>query len=490
MVNRSTAVVVRKPQQEGFPAFAEAQLVQRGSLAPAPRPEPLHVPAPSARNPASLLVRVAAFLSLVGLCVGLSVFRVSLVDANSPASNEDDAGWTRYDYIGVGVYSTLSLVAALAVASIHERRRRLGRQINEYYRRQRDLQRRAFLLRMYRWSLRKQLARVRQRQVRIARKFDSYLVRARKQDEREHRAAVKHQRRVRGKLADAALSWALWLRVRQSITGFFGRLGSRFSSKKRSRDTRIVSSLVLFALVGLGTGCEDLINTAEPLEVVAVCDRSSSAGETSCSISDLETIYRGYVDQSHLRRGSRLSILVPGQGIDDPQWVFESSPPQQWQRGGVPQQKRSWELDESERLSTVGLPVLDNASGLFESQWTGAGRLQARPDSRRILVIASDLRQVSGSHNFERRVPQPERFLAWLEDEQLVADLTGIEVVVCGKHDRSITGPTWTAQKSQSVQDVWEHALSAMNPLSLSFEQDCHLPSAPIASEDLGGETP
>jgi hypothetical protein len=173
--------------------------------------------------------------------------------------------------------------------------------------------------------------------------------------------------------------------------------------------------------------------------------------------------------------GSRLVVLVVGCGIEDVVRVYEIKVPDRWGRGAV-RKRRRWQEEERRRLLTLALPEVNQCSAVAAGIWRAARVESERPNSIRRLVVISDLREVDRSLgvNFERRVATAVDFVGKLRKARLLADLSGIQVGICGVHDRATPdAPTWTAHKAQLLRLAWTGAFAAMGVADVRLTEDC-----------------
>ena len=234
-----------------------------------------------------------------------------------------------------------------------------------------------------------------------------------------------------------------------------------------------VVSLVLLSACG-GSGCS---GTAQPVDEVVLCDRSSSAG--ICNEEVVRAAGEAFFG-ANPPPGSRFVVLVVGCGIEDVMRTYEIRVPDRWGRGAV-RKRRRWQEEERRRLATLALPAVNQCSAVAAGLWRAARVESERPNSIRRLVVISDLREVDRSLgiNFERRVATTADFVGKLRKAQLLADLSGIQVGVCGVHDRATPdAPTWTARKAQQLRLAWTGALAAMGVPDVRLTESCDFGSA------------
>jgi hypothetical protein len=230
----------------------------------------------------------------------------------------------------------------------------------------------------------------------------------------------------------------------------------------------LVVSLVLLGWAG--AGCSG--GKAQPVDEVVLCDRSSSAG--ICSEEVVRAAGEAFLG-ANPPPGSRFVVLVVGCGIEDVMRNYEIKVPDRWGRGAV-RKRRRWQEDEHRRLASLALPAVNQCSAVAAGIWRAARVESERPNSIRRLVLISDLREVDRSLgvNFERRVATAADFVGKLRKAQLLADLSGIQVGICGVHDRATPdAPTWTARKAQQLRLAWTGAFAAMGASDVRLTESC-----------------
>ena len=233
-------------------------------------------------------------------------------------------------------------------------------------------------------------------------------------------------------------------------------------------------SLILGLAILLLTGCPEKVLT---IDEVGLCDRSSSSG--TCTEDSVRREADAFLE-ANPSPGSRFTVLIVGCGIEDVARQYEIRVPDRWGRGAV-KKKRGWQEEERRRLATLVLPAVNQCSDVSAGLWRAARLLAERTNSIRQLVVISDLREVSHSLgiNFERKVSAPADFVAKLRAAQLLADLSGVQMRVCGVHDRATPdAPTWTARKAQQLHLAWTAALAAMGNPDVRMTESCDFRNA------------
>lgn len=222
----------------------------------------------------------------------------------------------------------------------------------------------------------------------------------------------------------------------------------------------------LFALSACG-------GKARPNHTVAVCDRSTSA---ACDENLVRKAAHRFLD-SRPGPGSRFEVLVTGCDVDDVEKSYRIEVPLSY-GSGVAAKKKAWRAVENDRLAALTLPVGKRCSGIAAAVWRAARVLDERPQFDRHLIVISDLREVSRSGrsriNFENYVLRAPTFVQRLREANLVADLSGVSVEVCGVHDRGTpNAPRWSARNSEDLRAAWRAAFEAMGLSSLALREAC-----------------
>jgi hypothetical protein len=207
----------------------------------------------------------------------------------------------------------------------------------------------------------------------------------------------------------------------------------------------------------------------QPVIDELLCDPSSS------SICD-ETVVRaavdGFLDENN-PPGSLFEVWTLGCDVGDVAKVYSIQIPPSWGKG-VAKRKKEWLLAERARLKGLVLPPIGQCSAVSAGIWSVAQLLKEHGGFTRRLRVLSDLREVYGPFNFERRVPAPKRFVDWLRKKNLLADLRGVEVEVCLVHNRRTpNSPGWDAEKSEQRDAAWTEVFAAMGARGVPLNVSC-----------------
>lgn len=228
------------------------------------------------------------------------------------------------------------------------------------------------------------------------------------------------------------------------------------------------AALELFAALVVLGGCD----RRPPVDVVVLCDRSSSAAV--CDASAVRRAAEVFLE-GNPPPASRFRIAIVGCAVEDVVLAHQIEVPEHWGRGAV-RKRRQWQADERRRLAAIELPAVNNCSAVASGIWRAARILSERPGSVRRLIVISDLREVDRSLavNFERKVLAAGEFVRKLRAAQMLPDLGAVEVTVCGVHERATPdAPSWTARKSEQLRSAWGAALAAMNAHGVALTEDC-----------------
>lgn len=200
-----------------------------------------------------------------------------------------------------------------------------------------------------------------------------------------------------------------------------------------------------------------------------LCDASSSS---ICDESVVRATVDEFLDQNN-PAGSRLEVWALGCDVGDVTKLYAVQVPTSWGKG-VAKQKKDWLAGERARLKGLVLPPAGQCSAVSAGIWSVGRLLKERSGFTRRLRVLSDLREVYGPFNFERRVPTPKRFVDWLRKKNLLIDLREVRVEVCLVHDRRTpNSPGWDAERSQQRDAAWTAAFEAMGVPGVRLNVSC-----------------
>lgn len=228
-----------------------------------------------------------------------------------------------------------------------------------------------------------------------------------------------------------------------------------------------VGVLLLLAL----SSCAPL--HAEPVNMVVVCDRSSSSGDgLACSEIAAANAAKAWAEKAAEEGDGHFELLVIGKGVGDAVvFLTEDVPP----RFTPPfrKSKQKWIAGVHSKVSAAALPMVPNGSAIAEAVYRAATRLSGQ-NGQKLIVVMSDLRQVSqGKWNFERIVPKSEEFVAWVRQE-VPLDLSGINPYLCGFHPSSPAGiPRVKISELESIKNIWRKTFEAWGVRDLRITEEC-----------------
>jgi hypothetical protein len=205
------------------------------------------------------------------------------------------------------------------------------------------------------------------------------------------------------------------------------------------------------------------------LQSAIVCDRSPSTNGVACTPGALLQVFDRFVADGRLLPGSSLSVEMVGPLQDALQPFYHLRIPE------LPVGERiAYALSARVEISRLFAGRSDQyASTIAEAISAAVRRLREHTGAYRLTVL-SDMLQISpgqGGYNFEKTLPAPKDFVAYLKKQNLAADLRGIPVLICGLH----TGHY--GQNSQAyatrLHDLWQAVLQMMGAPEVKFFSSC-----------------
>ncbi len=193
-------------------------------------------------------------------------------------------------------------------------------------------------------------------------------------------------------------------------------------------------------------------------QVSVVCDLSNSTLAGACSEARLTALYEDFLDAAP-GAGSTLTIWSPDKSRSTTEKLWSLEVP------SLPSPRLHAYLAGAGRELTGLVPeTLDRGSAIAEAISVAVEDLLLRPGDR-WLVVLSDMRQYRrGQQNFERSVPQPGKFVKWLEREKLLVDASGVRLLVHGLHHQTgPDAPDFSARDAAQLVETWEAAFAAMH---------------------------
>jgi hypothetical protein len=369
------------------------------------------------------LHRIMATVGLLSIGAGLGVMRASQIA---------DSGWQQ-----TFIFVLVTVAIPLGVAVLNRRAAGAYALLGEWRKLQKQLlQRRRAALDRKRRDASRVLAGV------IAEFVDEYM-QAREREAKERIIWLRWLETMEASLAEYRLAYLWWV-------------AHRGTPKVGSAAVLKVASSVVLPLLLVTQSCA----REEQVHLALLCDRSSSGAEVSCPARTVLDAGRYWANAAESRGGTFETWLF-GWGTEPIQFASEEYPRRF--KPPVSENKRVWRQGFEARLAarTAQLPT-GGGSAIVEGVWRVARRLNEVP-GRKVLVVASDLRQVTpGVWNFERRVPRADLFLKWIGTQGLtVQDPSAIELVVCGVHSESPAGTSPAKADSYNrIRALWERVFA------------------------------
>ena len=252
------------------------------------------------------------------------------------------------------------------------------------------------------------------------------------------------QKLQQGKLTEYELWYTWWARRRQ---------------RKQERSIRPVRALMPIAVtmlcaLFLFSGCTN--NSRNRFNLVVVGDRSSSANEYSCTKDIIQNLALAWLEKADESDGGMLRIYLVGTNFDDTPLFFSAEYPDHFQ-GPILEHKNAWKKEFVNRLSGIlsSLPI--NRGSAIAEAIARASITNPEP-GHTMFVVASDLREVNSTFNFEKRVPTFEAFSRWIDEKSIHPHFDStVSVCVIGVHPNSPANTSkMTAKNYDSLVDIWE----------------------------------
>jgi hypothetical protein len=299
----------------------------------------------------------------------------------------------------------------------------------------------------------------------------------------EYRKDYMEARAVEARLRNA---WLRWLQAAEASLAehrlaYLARL-ARAKVPRAEATALVKTASLLMLLVVAADACAGAHgHERAQVQVILLCDRSSSATELSCSANTVLDAAGWWADEAAL--GGTFEVWLVGDGIDIARLVAETYPDRF--RPPVSESKRAWRQAFEARIGeqTAALPT-NRGSAIAEALWRVSRRLNEAGPGRKVLILASDLRQVTpGAWDFERRVPRPREFLAWLNRTDLTLELgADVELRVCGFHSETPAGTSHsTAASYHRTRALWQQVFKTWG-VTARIGEDC-LRTAALGSE-------
>jgi hypothetical protein len=220
---------------------------------------------------------------------------------------------------------------------------------------------------------------------------------------------------------------------------------------------------------------------APPLNQGVVCDVSASTLAVACNATSLLRAFDFWVAEGLARPGSSLSVTVVGPSRDTMRTVFDLSVPDRSLGETI-----AFLLVARAQLAQLPSKSFEvNASAIIEGIHATVSTLRER-QGRYILIVLSDLRQLSPEWDFDHAIPETSTFLTWLKKTHLLPDLRDISSVrVCGLHiHRSPGRGLHTARRAAQLQELWQRTFREAGAPEVKLFSSC---DTAFAASNLGG---
>jgi hypothetical protein len=167
--------------------------------------------------------------------------------------------------------------------------------------------------------------------------------------------------------------------------------------------------------------------------LLAVCDRSSSADEFSCTPETIEHAARLWLRKADDAGGGTFELFIIDKGFDSTTILFSATYPERFP-GPVTANKKKWRMAIFQRLyqATKTLPT-NKGSAIIEAIYRSSLRIPH--DGQTLVLVMSDMREVNEAFNFERHVPSEREFMRWLDRSAIKPVFkSSTTIIVCGAH--------------------------------------------------------
>jgi|GEM_PF-2847050 len=274
-----------------------------------------------------------------------------------------------------------------------------------------------------------------------------------------------HRRRMEARLSELRLAYRFWegwrtkgLAVPEDLKRYVG-----------------IGVAVLFALIfSLLLLGRDTAHADDSFNLLALCDRSSSAGEYSCTPKTIDEAARIWIDKAGDAGSGTFELFLIDKGFDSTVVLFLETYPDKFS-GPVSAHKKKWKKDFLERLgaATKDLPV-NRGSAISEAIYRIS--LRTPNKGRTLIYLMSDMREVTEAFNFERKVPAEREFLHWLRVKAIWPKFnTSTELIACGLHPYSPDSTSrMTTRNYDQLIKLWNRVFTNWG-LKASLNEACGL---------------
>jgi len=250
-----------------------------------------------------------------------------------------------------------------------------------------------------------------------------------------------HHRYVEAYLAELRFAYIFW-------AGWHAR--GMAMPKAVKKGFQIAALLLIILIVSLSS-CH-MAYAESQFNLLAVCDRSSSASGISCTSETLKDAGIYWIGRADEAGGGKFEVFLIDQGFDTAVILFSAEYPEKFP-GPVSMHKKKWRNTFLQRLTDAieSLPT-NKGSAVVEAIYRASLRI---PDGgETLLYVMSDMRQQNTVFNFEKNVPSEKEFLRWLEISSIKPTIkASTNILVCGIH------PYTPAQTSRMTTENYDRLL-------------------------------
>ncbi|MCL4873537.1 hypothetical protein KJ039_05605 [bacterium] len=295
--------------------------------------------------------------------------------------------------------------------------------------------------RIYEERLRKDVQHLANAEKEFDRLIDEYVRHYQKDQrdkERQKAEWEKYARYTENYLAELHIAYRFWSGWRRPKTNQGQSPGSKY----------LPAVLIFISLVGI-------TQPAQAFNLIAICDRSSSAGEYACSKENLEKSGRHWIEQAEDAEGGSFELVIIDTGFDSTEIAFSERYPERFP-GPVSLNKRKWTGQFMEKLANMSNSLPENkGSAIAEAIYRASLRIPQSGTAR--VYILSDMRQVNETFNFERRVPGKAEFIKWLHLKTIKPKFPpGTSLTACGLHPYTPGNTSrMTTESYGRLVDLW-----------------------------------
>lgn len=295
----------------------------------------------------------------------------------------------------------------------------------------------------------------------LTEEYVSHFQNAQGNREKSNREWERHRRLLESYLAEVRLAylfWQGWERKREIIIR---------PIKKSLEITSAIIIVLATSLLSVQTASADT-----KFNVLALCDRSSSAGDYSCTSETIESLFRYWIRKVDNANGGTFELFLIDQGFDTSKLLFYAEYPDHFP-GPVSAHKKKWRIDFMEMLSQKMKDLPRNTgSAVVEAIFRTSLRIP--PEGETLLSIQSDMRQMNDAFNFEKRVPSEKEFLNWLNKQAMTPKFKdSTSLTVCGVHPYTPSNTSrMTTQNYEQLIRLWQEVFKHWG-VKASFSEAC-----------------